>query len=62
VLQDPEVQNISVALSRLAATGGTVPFTQLLAGLVIASVPMVIVFLVFQRHILSGLSAGGMKG
>lgn len=62
VLQDPEVQNISVALSRLAATGGTVPFTQLLAGLVIASIPMVLVFLVFQRHILSGLSAGGMKG
>lgn len=62
VLQDPEVQNISVALSRLAATGGKVPFTQLLAGLVIASIPMVAVFLVFQRHILSGLSAGGMKG
>lgn len=62
VLQDPDVQNLSVALSRLAATGGQVPFTQLLAGLVIASLPMLLVFLVFQRHILSGLSAGGMKG
>jgi multiple sugar transport system permease protein len=62
VLQDPEVQNISVALSRLAGTSGTTPFTQLLAGLAIASVPMVVVFLIFQRHILSGLSAGGMKG
>ncbi len=62
VLQDPEVQNLSVALHRLAATGGTTPFTHILAGLVIASIPMVVVFLVFQRHILSGLSAGGMKG
>lgn len=62
VLQDAEVQNLSVALSRLATTGGNAPFTQLLAGLVIASVPMVIVFLVFQRSILRGLSAGSMKG
>jgi multiple sugar transport system permease protein len=62
VLQDPDVQNLSVALSRLAATGGSTPFTQLLAGLVFASVPMVVVFLVFQRHILSGLAAGSMKG
>jgi multiple sugar transport system permease protein len=62
VLQDPEVQNISVALSRLAGTGGTTPFTQLLAGLVIASIPMIVVFVAFQRHILSGLAAGGMKG
>jgi multiple sugar transport system permease protein len=62
VLQDPEVQNISVALNRLAGTSGTTPFTQLLAGLAIASVPMVVIFLIFQRHILSGLSAGGMKG
>jgi multiple sugar transport system permease protein len=62
VLQDPEVQNLSVALSRLAATSGVVPFTQLLAGLVIASIPMILVFLVFQRSILRGLSAGSMKG
>jgi multiple sugar transport system permease protein len=62
VLQEPNVQNLSVALHRLAATNGIAPFNQLLAGLVFASVPMVVVFLVFQRHILSGLSAGSMKG
>jgi len=62
VLQDPSVQNLSVALSRMGATSGVTPFTQLLAGLVFASIPMVVVFLVFQRHILSGLAAGSMKG
>ncbi len=62
VLQEPDKQNLSVALSRLAATSGVVPFTQLLAGLVIASIPMILVFLVFQRSILRGLSAGSMKG
>jgi multiple sugar transport system permease protein len=62
VLQEPSVQNLSVALSRMGATTGITPFTQLLAGMVFASVPMVVVFLVFQRQILSGLAAGGMKG
>jgi multiple sugar transport system permease protein len=29
---------------------------------VIAAVPMVIFFLIFQRSIMSGLTAGGIKG
>src|SRR2546429_2672075 len=61
VLQDPQSQTLSVALSRLASTG-RVPLNELLAGLVIASVPMVVVFLACQRQILAGLSAGSLKG
>ncbi|MBB5869300.1 multiple sugar transport system permease protein [Allocatelliglobosispora scoriae] len=61
VLQNPEVQTLSVALSRLSTTG-RVPMDELMAGLAIASVPMIAVFLVFQRSILSGLSAGSLKG
>ena len=61
VLQDTDKQTLSVALSRLANTS-QVPQTEFLAGLVIASVPMVVIFLIFQRSIISGLSAGSMKG
>jgi multiple sugar transport system permease protein len=61
VLQDPEVQTLSVALSRLSNTS-QVPPTEFMAGLVIASIPMIVIFLVFQRSIISGLSAGSMKG
>jgi multiple sugar transport system permease protein len=61
VLQDPRSQTLSVALSRLSNTS-QVPPTEMMAGLVIASIPMVIIFLIFQRSIISGLSAGGMKG
>jgi len=61
VLQDTETQTLSVALSRLAATS-QVPPTELMAGLAIASVPMIVVFLVFQRSIIGGLAAGSMKG
>jgi multiple sugar transport system permease protein len=61
VLQDPEVQTLSVALSRLSATS-QVPLNVMMAGLVIASIPMVAIFLVFQRSIIAGLSVGAMKG
>ncbi|MEU8053594.1 carbohydrate ABC transporter permease [Micromonospora haikouensis] len=61
VLQDTDAQTLSVALSRLSNVS-QVPPTEMMAGLVIASIPMVVVFLVFQRSIVSGLSAGGVKG
>lgn len=61
VLQDPDKQTLSVALSRLSNTS-QVPPTEMMAGLVIASIPMIVVFLIFQRSIIGGLSAGSMKG
>jgi multiple sugar transport system permease protein len=61
VLQDPETQTLSVALSRLTINS-QVAQNVMMAGLVITSLPMVIVFLIFQRHILNGLSAGAIKG
>lgn len=59
VLQNPEVQTLSVALQRFEPD---TPINLMLAGLVIASVPMVVAFLIFQRQILAGLTAGSLKG
>ncbi|MEV6864919.1 carbohydrate ABC transporter permease [Streptosporangium subroseum] len=61
VLRDPEAQTISVALSRLSFTG-YVTQNEMFAGLAIASLPMIIIFMIFQRGILNGLSAGALKG
>jgi multiple sugar transport system permease protein len=61
VLQDTNVQTISVALSRLSDTS-QVPLNVMMAGLVIASIPMIVIFLIFQRSIIGGLSAGATKG
>ncbi|MEV8508265.1 carbohydrate ABC transporter permease [Actinoplanes sp. NPDC051475] len=61
VLQNPESQTLSVALARLANTS-QVPPTEFMAGLAIASLPMIVVFLIFQRSIIGGLSAGSLKG
>jgi multiple sugar transport system permease protein len=59
VLQNPEVQTLSVALQRFEPD---TPVNLMLAGLVLASVPMVVAFLIFQRQILAGLTAGSLKG
>jgi multiple sugar transport system permease protein len=61
VLQDPETQTLSVALSRLSINS-QIALNELMAGLVIAGLPMIAVFLIFQRSILNGLSAGALKG
>jgi multiple sugar transport system permease protein len=59
VLQDPGIQTLSVALQRFEPD---TPINLMLAGLVLASLPMIAAFLVFQRQILAGLTAGGIKG
>ncbi|WP_107098066.1 carbohydrate ABC transporter permease [Streptomyces atriruber] len=59
VLPDPARQPLSVFLQRVAQD---TPLNSLVAGLVMASLPLVALFLVFQRHIIAGLSAGSLKG
>lgn len=34
----------------------------LIAALTMASLPTLVIFLIFQRNIMSGLTAGGLKG
>ncbi|WP_134662218.1 MULTISPECIES: carbohydrate ABC transporter permease [unclassified Amycolatopsis] len=59
VFPDSGKQTLSVMLQRAAID---MPLNVLTAGMVLASLPMVALFLVFQRQILSGLTAGGLKG
>jgi multiple sugar transport system permease protein len=59
VFSDTDKQPISVALVQLSQN---IQLTVLIAAMVIASIPMVALFLVFQRHIIAGISAGGTKG
>ncbi|MFF0886053.1 carbohydrate ABC transporter permease [Streptomyces sp. NPDC003456] len=59
VFSDTGKQPISVALVQLSQN---IQLTVLIAAMVIASIPMVALFLVFQRHIIAGISAGSTKG
>jgi multiple sugar transport system permease protein len=59
VLPDTDKMSISVGISSLSAQ---MPQNVLIASLVIASIPTIIVFFVFQRSIMAGLTAGSLKG
>ncbi len=63
VLTDTSKEPISVALYQLgiAASNG-VPQDVLLAGFILAMLPPVILFLVFQRQIIRGVNLTGLKG
>jgi multiple sugar transport system permease protein len=58
-LPDPSKQTLNVGIYSLASG---VPENILIAALTIASIPTLLIFLLFQRNIMSGLTAGGLKG
>ncbi|WP_328536261.1 carbohydrate ABC transporter permease [Streptomyces sp. NBC_00344] len=58
-LPDPNKQTLNVGIYSLAQG---VPENWLVAALAMASAPTLIIFLIFQRNIMSGLTAGSLKG
>lgn len=65
VTQSQEMTTIQVGLANVRFTGlagGQVDYPILMAGAVIAALPMVIVFTLFQRYFLTGLTIGALKG
>ncbi|MFI5801565.1 carbohydrate ABC transporter permease [Streptomyces sp. NPDC051561] len=58
-LPDPSKQTLNVGIYSLS---NGVPVNVLIAALTIASIPTLLIFLIFQRNIMSGLTAGGLKG
>lgn len=62
VLADDALQPIIVALYHQAGVNSNLPFTYLIAGLVLASIPPIILFLIFQRQIIRGINLTGLKG
>ena len=59
VLPETDKMSISVGIASLSAQ---MPQNVLIASLVIASLPTILVFFIFQRSIMSGLTAGSLKG
>ncbi|MFF3215003.1 carbohydrate ABC transporter permease [Streptomyces sp. NPDC002886] len=58
-LPDPALQTLNVGIYSLSRG---VPENHLVAALAMASAPTLIIFLIFQRNIMSGLTAGSLKG
>lgn len=58
-LPDPALQTLNVGIYSLSRG---VPENHLTAALAMASAPTLILFLIFQRNIMGGLTAGSLKG
>ena len=64
VLTRPETETAAVALSNFGATqeGGALPvYSQIMAAALVCAAPVVLLYLVFQRYLVGGLTAGGVK-
>lgn len=59
---DASLYTLPVALQQFYLAQGTPDWGVIFAGSVIAILPEVLVFLIFQRQFVSGLRAGGIKG
>lgn len=60
VLNDTSKMTINVGLLNL--TGDGIPLNIEMASLAVAAVPTIVFFLIFQRNIMAGLTAGSLKG
>ncbi len=62
VLANDDVQPLIVSLYHQSAEHSNLPFTYLIAGLTLASIPPILLFLLFQRQIMRGINLTGLKG
>jgi multiple sugar transport system permease protein len=61
-LQDPSRQTATVAISKFTGTTGfDTPYGTIMAAGVVVTVPLLLAVLIFQRRIVAGLTAGGVK-
>jgi len=64
VLTNPDTRTVAVSLQIFAATqeGGAIPvYGQLMAAALVCAVPVVVLYLVFQRYLVAGLTSGGVR-
>ncbi|HEY0535296.1 MAG TPA: carbohydrate ABC transporter permease [Actinoplanes sp.] len=64
VMTNPETRTAAVTLQVFGATqeGGALPlYGQLMAAALVCAVPVVALYLIFQRYLMSGLTSGGVK-
>lgn len=60
--QKPNLFNLPLGLSILRGAGEAVQYDRVLPGSVITTIPMAVLFFVFQRYFVEGVSYSGLKG
>jgi multiple sugar transport system permease protein len=63
IINDPEKQTLPIAIRLLSGTGNNaVQWGLVFAASMVAVIPVIVVFLVFQRYFVAGLTSGALKG
>ena len=64
VLRGNEVITLPVGIASMAseATGSRLPYGEMMAAATMVSVPIILLFIALQRHFISGLTIGAVKG
>ena len=57
-----ELYNLPMGLTILRGSGQDLQFDLILAGAVITTLPMAVIFFTFQRYFVEGVSYSGLKG
>ena len=62
VLRSDEVRTVPLMLIALQGPPGRTAYDLLMAGSVVSVLPMLVLFLVFQRYLVAGVTTGAVKG
>jgi multiple sugar transport system permease protein len=65
VLTGPGTHTVAISLQVFDQTteGGSLPlYGELMGAAVVSALPVVALYMIFQRFLLSGMTAGGVKG
>ncbi|MVA74698.1 ABC transporter permease subunit [Auraticoccus sp. F435] len=62
VLSDTDLYTLPLALQLLKGAYGSVDYSVVMAGTLVATLPLVVLFLIFRRTVMSHASAGAIKG
>ena len=61
-LQDPKLQTIPVAIAKIAGGKYIVPLGTYGASIMITVIPVLIIFIIFQKWFIAGMTMGALKG
>jgi ABC-type glycerol-3-phosphate transport system permease component len=61
MLTNPKLRTLPIAIMNFSGLWGYVDYSRLFAAIVIISLPVVIVYVIFQKQFIKGLTAGAVK-
>ncbi|MGB3329570.1 MAG: carbohydrate ABC transporter permease [Thermomicrobiales bacterium] len=61
-LNDEKLYTLPLILVQISTTGGVSNYQAIMAGSLLASIPTILVYLIFQRNFVKGIALSGIKG